>query len=95
MSRKRYTPEQIIGMLREAECIDEFTKRCLAIVVDRKLNSDKVLHCLTGLFVEHGPPVHIRSENGPEVTANAVRDWVARIGVKTLFIEPGSPWENG
>ena len=75
--------------------IDEFTRRCLAIVVDRKLNSDKVLHCLTDLFVEHGQPDHIRSDNGPEFTANAVRDWLARVGVKTLFIAPGSPWENG
>ena len=75
--------------------IDEFTRRCMAIVVDRRLNSDKVLHCLTDLFIEHGPPDHIRSDNGPEFTANAVRDWLARVGVKTLFIEPGSPWENG
>ena len=75
--------------------IDRTTRRCLAIVVDRKLNSDKVLHCLTDLFVEHGQPDHIRSDNGPEFTANAVRDWLARVGVKTLFIAPGSPWENG
>jgi putative transposase len=50
---------------------------------------------LTDLFTEHGPPDRIRSDNGREFTANAVRDWLARIGVKTLFIEPGSPWENG
>ena len=75
--------------------IDEFTRRCLAIVVDRKLNSEDVLHCLTDLFVRHGPPDHIRSDNGPEFTAKAVRKWLGRIGVKTLFIEPGSPWENG
>ena len=75
--------------------IDEFTRQCLAIVVDRKLNSDNVLHCLTDLFVQHGPPDHIRSDNGSEFTANAVRAWLGRVGVKTLFIEPGSPWENG
>jgi len=75
--------------------IDEFTRCCLAIVVDRRLNSDRVLHTLTDLFAEHEPPDHIRSDNGPEFTANAVRDWLARVGVKTLFIEPGSPWENG
>jgi len=75
--------------------IDEYTRRCLAIVVGRKLNSDNMLHCLTDLFVEHGPPDHIRSDNGSEFTANAVRTWLGRIGVKTLFIEPGSPWENG
>jgi putative transposase len=75
--------------------IDEFTRRCLAIKVDRKLKSDDVLACLADLFVEHGPPDHIRSDNGSEFTAKAVRSWLDRIGVKTLFIEPGSPWENG
>ena len=75
--------------------IDEFTRICLAIVVARRLNSDDVLHCLTELFVRHGPPDHIRSDNGAEFTANAVRAWLGRIGVKTLYIEPGSPWENG
>ena len=75
--------------------IDEFTRRCLAIVVARRLRSDDVLQCLTDLFVEHGPPEHIRSDNGPEFAAKAVRHWLDRVGVKTLFIEPGSPWENG
>jgi len=75
--------------------IDEFTRQCLAIVVARRLRSDDVLHCLTELFIDHGPPDHIRSDNGSEFTAKAVRSWLARIGVKTLFIEPGSPWENG
>jgi putative transposase len=75
--------------------IDEFTRRCLAIVVARRLRSDDVLHCLDDLFVEHGPPEHIRSDNGPEFAAKAVRQWLGRLGVKTLFIEPGSPWENG
>ena len=75
--------------------IDEFTRRCLAIVVARRLRSDDVLHCLADLFVEHGPPEHIRSDNGPEFAAKAVRQWLGRLGVKTLFIEPGSPWENG
>ena len=75
--------------------IDEFTRRCMAVVVERRLNSDNVLHCLTELFVQHGPPDHIRSDNGSEFTAHAVRDWLGRIGVKTLYIEPGSPWENG
>jgi len=75
--------------------IDEFTRRALAIVVARGLQSDDVLHCLTDLFVEHGPPEHIRSDNGPEFAAKAVCHWLGRLGVKTLFIEPGSPWENG
>ena len=72
--------------------IDEFTRRCMAVVIERRLNSDNVLHCLTELFVQHGPPDHIRSDNGSEFTAHAVRDWLGRIGVKTLYIEPGSPW---
>jgi putative transposase len=75
--------------------IDEYTRKSLAIVVARKIKSDDVLHCLTDLFVKYGPPEHIRSDNGPEFTARAVRNWLGRIGVKTLFIEPGSPWENG
>ena len=72
--------------------IDEFTRRCMAVVVERRLNSDNVLHCLTELFVQHGPPDHIRSDNGSEFTAHAVRDWLGRIGVKTLY--PGFPRWN-
>ena len=75
--------------------IDEFTRECLAVHVDRKLKSDDVLHVLADLFVKRGAPEHIRSDNGAEFTANAVRGWLGRIGVKTLYIEPGSPWENG
>lgn len=75
--------------------IDEFTRECLAIEVARKLRHDDVLACLTDLFTRHGPPDHIRSDNGAEFTAIAVREWLPRVGVKTLYIEPGSPWENG
>ena len=75
--------------------IDEFTRESLAIEVERRLRSDDVLHCLTRLFAERGPPDHIRSDNGSEFTAHAVGAWLGRIGVKTLYIEPGSPWENG
>ncbi len=75
--------------------LDEFTRRCLAIVVARRLRADDVLQCLTDLFVAHGPPEHIRSDNGPEFVAISVRDWLGKVGVKTLYIEPGSPWENG
>ena len=78
--------------VRMLTVIDEFTRQCMAVVVERRLNSDNVLHCLTELFVQHGPPDHIRSDNGSEFTAHAVRDWLGRIGVKTLYIEPGSPW---
>ena len=75
--------------------LDEWPRECLAIEVDWKLNSERVLACLARLFVERGVPDYIRSDNGPEFTAEAVREWLGRIGGKTLFIEPGSPWENG
>jgi transposase InsO family protein len=65
------------------------------MVPQRRFRSDDVLAVLADLFVEHGSPEHIRSDNGPEVAARAVRDWLGKVGVKTLFIEPGSPWENG
>jgi transposase InsO family protein len=71
------------------------TRECLAIDVARRLRSDDVLHCLAELFADRGPPDHIRSDNGSEFTAKVVRGWLARVGVKTLYIEPGSPWENG
>jgi transposase InsO family protein len=75
--------------------VDEYTRECLAIDVGRKVTSEDVLERLTDLFVRRGVPQHIRSDNGPEFTAKAVREWLGRIGVSTLFIEPGSPWENG
>ncbi len=75
--------------------IDEYTRECLAIDVARRLRSDDVLYRLAALFVDRGPPDRIRSDYGAEFTATAVREWLARVGVKTLYIEPGSPWENG
>ena len=83
------------GKLRMLTVIDEYTRECLALPVARQLRSDDVLATLADLFAERGPPEHIRSDNRPEFTANVVRDWLARLGVKTAFIEPGSPWENG
>ena len=75
--------------------IDEYTRECLAIEVKRKITSQDVIDQLFELFIFRGIPKHIRSDNGPEFTAKAVRKWLERLGVKTLFIEPGSPWENG
>jgi transposase InsO family protein len=75
--------------------VDEFTRECLAIDVARRLNSEDVLERLAWLMVTRGVPDHIRSDNGPEFTAGAVREWLKGVGVKTLFITPGSPWENG
>lgn len=75
--------------------VDEFTRECLSIDVARQLKRDDVLERLAWLFCTRGVPKHIRSGNGPEFTAKAVREWLAKVGVKTLFIEPESPWENG
>jgi len=75
--------------------MDEYSRECLAIEVARRLNSQNVLDTLYALFCERGVPDHIRSDNGPEFTAHAVREWLEKVEVKTLFIEPGSPWENG
>ena len=75
--------------------IDEFTRECLAIRIDRKLNSTAVIDVLTDLFILRGVPGHVRSDNGPEFIATAVRSWIDAVGAKTAFIEPGSPWENG
>jgi len=75
--------------------IDEFTRECLRVKVNRKISSQNVIDELFNLFIFRGIPEHIRSDNGPEFTARAVRRWLNRLGVKTLFIEPGSPWENG
>ena len=80
---------------RVLNIIDEYTRECLGALVDRKIKSEDVLDQLFNLFVFRGVPEHIRSDNGPEFTAKAVRKWLNRMGVKTLFIEPGSPWENG
>ena len=81
--------------IRMLVVVDEFSRECLAIEVARRLNSIDVLDCLGELFVSRGLPDYIRSDNGPEFTAQAVRDWLEKLGVQTLFIEPGSPWENG
>ena len=75
--------------------VDEYTRECLAIVVERRLSSTHVLETLAELFIRRGPPAHIRSDNGPEFGAKAVKSWLRCLQVKTLFIEPGSPWENG
>ena len=75
--------------------IDEFTHECLAIRVDRKLKSADVIDVLSDQFVLRGVPEHIRSDNGPEFGAKAVRDWIGAVGAKTAYIERGSPWENG
>ena len=75
--------------------IDEYTRECLAIRVERFLDHEDVQECLAELFCTRGVPTHLRSDNGPEFISNQLRQWLTRLGVRTLFIEPGSPWENG
>jgi transposase InsO family protein len=80
---------------RMLNVVDEFTRECLAIRVGRKLGSVDVVDVLSDLFILRGVPGHIRSDNGPEFVAKAVRGWIAAVGAETAYIEPGSPWENG
>ncbi len=80
---------------RMLNIVDEYSKECLAIVPQRRFPSEDVLAVLADHFIERGPPFHIRSDNGPEFIARALRKWLGKIGVRTLYIEPGSPWENG
>ena len=75
--------------------IDEFTRECLAIRVARRINSFGVLETMADVMLMRGVPEHIRSDNGAEMTAKIVRNWLMQVRAKTLFIEPGSPWENG
>lgn len=75
--------------------VDEFTREALAIRVGRRLRSSDVIDALADLMILRGAPEHVRSDNGPEFVAKAVREWIASVGAKTAYIEPGSPWENG
>jgi putative transposase len=80
---------------RMLNVVDEFTHECLAICINRKLKAIDVIDVLSDLFMLRGIPGHIRSDNGPEFVAKAVQEWIATVGAKTAYIEPGSPWENG
>jgi transposase InsO family protein len=75
--------------------MDEYSRECLSLVAARAIRSQDVLDQLYELFIRRGTPDYIRSDNGPEFTAKAVRKWLGDLGITTLFIEPGSPWENG
>jgi len=81
--------------IRMLTVIDEYTRKCLSIRVVSSLKSDDVLDTLSTLFITEGVPTYIRSDNGSEFTAKALREWIGSLGVKTAYIEPGSPWENG
>jgi transposase InsO family protein len=80
---------------RMLNVVDEFTRECLAIRIDRRLKSTDVIDVLSDLFIMRGVPEHIRSDNGPEFIAKAVQKWIRAVGARTAYIAPGSPWENG
>lgn len=75
--------------------IDEYTREALAIRVERSIGAQVVIETLADVMLMRGVPDHIRSDNGPEFTAKALRGWLVTVGARTLYIEPGSPWENG
>ena len=81
--------------LRILMLIDEYTRECLALRVARRWNSLEVIDTLADVMLGRGIPEHIRSDNGPEFIAKELRKWLAKVGTRTLYIEPGSPWENG
>ena len=81
--------------LKWLSIVDEYTRECLALEVDRSITAEKLIDVLVELFRIRGVPKHIRSDNGPEFIAKAIRRWLSLAGVETLYVEPGSPWENG
>ena len=81
--------------LKWLSIVDEHTRECLALKCARSITSEDVIDTLAELFAMHGVPEHIRSDNGPEFTAKAIREWLEQLDVGTLYIEPGSPWQNG
>ena len=81
--------------IRFLTIIDEYTRKSLAIRVDWRLRTNDVIEVLADLFITEGLPTYIRSDNGSEFTAKAITKWLKQLGVKTAFITPGSPWENG
>jgi transposase InsO family protein len=83
------------SVLKWLSIVDEYTRECLALKVDRSITSEDVIDTLSELFAMRGVPRHIRSDNGPEFIAEAIGRWLAQVEVETLYIEPGSPWENG
>jgi putative transposase len=74
--------------------VDEYTRECLSIDVERSVTAEDVVETLASLFHRRGEPSFIRSDNGPEFVARAIKHWLEASGVETLYIEPGSPWEN-
>lgn len=80
--------------LKMMPIVDEYSRECLSIDVERSITAEDVVSTLASLFRQRGEPAFIRSDNGPEFVAKAIKIWLETSGVKTLYIEPGSPWEN-
>jgi putative transposase len=80
--------------LKMMPVVDEYSRECLSIDVERSITAEDVVETLASLFRQRGEPAYIRSDNGPEFIAKAIKEWLEASGVKTLYIEPGSPWEN-
>ncbi len=80
--------------LKMMPIVDEYSRECLSIDVERSITAEDVIETLATLFLRRGEPIFIRSDNGPEFVAKAIKRWLEATGVKTLYIEPGSPWEN-
>jgi transposase InsO family protein len=81
--------------LRILTLIDEHTRQCLAMHVARSIRTEDVITVVEAAIARYGAPEHLRSDNGPEFIAYAVQDWLERTGIKTMYIKPGAPWENG
>jgi len=81
--------------LKWLSLVDEYTRECLLLEVDRSIKATDVVQWISEVMLIRGVPGHIRSDNGPEFIAKAIRDFLAAVGVETLYVEPGSPWENG
>ncbi|MFO0425218.1 MAG: IS3 family transposase [Planctomyces sp.] len=81
--------------LKWLSIVDEYTRRCICLDVSQRIRSEDLINRMSELFVMYGAPKQIRSDNGPEFIAKSVQSWVSKLDVGTLYVEPGSPWENG
>jgi len=88
------TEDDLRHRLKVMPIVDEYGRECLALEIERSITAQDVVGILDRLFAERGEPAYIRSDNGPEFIAKAIKRWLAASGVETLYIEPGAPWEN-
>lgn len=81
--------------LKWLSIVDEYTRECLALKVDRSITSEDVIDTLAELLSMHGVPECIRSDNGPEFVSRSIQEWLKRLKISALYVAPGSPWQNG